>query len=268
LSILKSPEGESKGCAFLRYKTRDSAVNAVTQLNGSHKMPGSPSALVVKFAESKPKDRPDQRDGRNSHRLPPVATPVPDPISQLAAIQQLQQLQLLASNPVLSLLLEQITAAASGSLGALGAGALGGLGGLGAVPGLGAGVGGYGGIGAYGASSPFLPASTPSFGGPAGDPGPAGSNKEGPPGANLFVYHLPNHYNDIDLYDAFCPFGNVLSAKVFMDRETNTSRCFGFVSFDTPEAAQVAIAQMNGFQVGQKRLKVQLKTNKPGGRPY
>ena len=40
----------------------------------------------------------------------------------------------------------------------------------------------------------------------------------------------------------------------------------GFVSFDTPEAAQVAIAQMNGFQVGQKRLKVQLKTQgKPGG---
>lgn len=49
----------------------------------------------------------------------------------------------------------------------------------------------------------------------------------------------------------------------------------GFVSFDAPEAAQVAISQMNGFQAGQKRLKVQLKTQgKPGGgggggsRPY
>lgn len=33
----------------------------------------------------------------------------------------------------------------------------------------------------------------------------------------------------------------------------------GFVSYDNPTSAQSAINQMNGYQIGMKRLKVQLK---------
>lgn len=36
----------------------------------------------------------------------------------------------------------------------------------------------------------------------------------------------------------------------------------GFVSFDNPSSAQAAINQMNGFQIGMKRLKVQLKKHR------
>ena len=54
----------------------------------------------------------------------------------------------------------------------------------------------------------------------------------------------------------FLPFGNVISSKVFIDRATNQSKCFGFVSFDNPTSAQAAIGAMNGFQIGMKRLKV------------
>ena len=50
--------------------------------------------------------------------------------------------------------------------------------------------------------------------------------------------------------------GNVISSKVFIDRATNQSKCFGFVSFDNPTSAQAAIGAMNGFQIGMKRLKV------------
>ena len=56
----------------------------------------------------------------------------------------------------------------------------------------------------------------------------------------------------------FLPFGNVISSKVFIDRATNQSKCFGFVSFDNPTSAQAAIVAMNGFQIGMKRLKVLL----------
>jgi len=42
----------------------------------------------------------------------------------------------------------------------------------------------------------------------------------------------------------------------------------GFVSFDNPASAQTAIQAMNGFQIGMKRLKVQLKRPKDASRPY
>ncbi|XP_078663545.1 CUGBP Elav-like family member 2 isoform X8 [Branchiostoma floridae x Branchiostoma belcheri] len=96
----------------------------------------------------------------------------------------------------------------------------------------------------------------------------AGKQKEGPEGANLFIYHLPQEFGDQDLMQTFMPFGNVISAKVFIDKQTNLSKCFGFVSYDNPVAAQAAIQAMNGFQIGMKRLKVQLKRPKDANKPY
>ena len=83
--------------------------------------------------------------------------------------------------------------------------------------------------------------------------------QEGPQGANLFIYHLPRDITDADLATLFAPFGNVISAKVFVDKKTSDSKGFGFVSYDNTASAEASISAMNGFQIGSKRLKVQHK---------
>lgn len=42
----------------------------------------------------------------------------------------------------------------------------------------------------------------------------------------------------------------------------------GFVSYDSPAAAQMAINMMNGCQLGGKKLKVQVKRDNKQSKPY
>lgn len=97
-------------------------------------------------------------------------------------------------------------------------------------------------------------------------PGPpiqtTNSNK-GPDGANLFIFHIPNNFTNLDMYNLFCPFGSLLSVRIMVEKDTGRSRGFGFVSYSSPESAASAIKELNGYVIGNKRLKVQHKQIKP-----
>jgi RNA recognition motif-containing protein len=72
----------------------------------------------------------------------------------------------------------------------------------------------------------------------------------------LFVGSLPWAIDDNSLRDLFAEFGDVLSAKVIVDRETNRSRGFGFVEFEDNAAAQAAIAKLNNSEMNGRTIVV------------
>ncbi|GAB6283193.1 MAG: hypothetical protein STSR0008_19500 [Ignavibacterium sp.] len=62
----------------------------------------------------------------------------------------------------------------------------------------------------------------------------------------LFVGSLPWKVNDNSLKKTFEKFGNVISAKVVMDKQSGRSRGFGFVEMENETEAQSAITNLNG----------------------
>jgi RNA recognition motif-containing protein len=73
---------------------------------------------------------------------------------------------------------------------------------------------------------------------------------------NIYVSNLSFNVQDEDLREFFTPFGEVSSAKIIMDRDTNKSRGFGFVEMSDDEAAKKAVAELDGATVEGRTIKV------------
>jgi len=247
LTILRNPDGTSKGCSFLKFTQRSAALNAINAMHNSRIMEGASSPLVVKFADTE-KDKMMRRMNSSVGLVYAGFPAMAGSVNQYAMYQQqmLQQQALMLQG----LIPGQSTIGAS----AIPEGALVG----GQSPAATAGL--FGNIPMAISFNPQLAALNMQAS--------RVPQKEGPEGANLFIYHLPQEFTDSDLFQTFGPFGNVISAKVFVDKVTNLSKCFGFVSYDNAISAQAAINAMNGFQIGMKRLKVQLKRAKDTSKPY
>ncbi|XP_030556635.1 CUGBP Elav-like family member 1 isoform X4 [Drosophila novamexicana] len=345
-TVLRDQVGQSKGCAFVTFATKQNAIGAIKALHQSQTMEGCSAPLVVKFADTQ-----KEKDQKKMQQLQAIcgisaltqtpsgaaaaaATPTANtataliaaapaaqrtnpsmaaalagvpPVQQAGAAGQTATLVTVPTSAALSASLAPAllgssphhaqtpgaAAAAAAAAYHLSADPTGGLGpasaahlqlyqhmqayalhpahylqgpanaadpyGTSTLSGLtnGASAAAYGAAQSLNASALQAAAA-----------GVAGKQIEGPDGSNLFIYHLPQEFIDTDLASTFLPFGNVLSAKVFIDKQTNLSKCFGFVSYDNPHSANAAIQAMHGFQIGTKRLKVQLKRPKDTGKPY
>ena len=63
---------------------------------------------------------------------------------------------------------------------------------------------------------------------------------------NIYCGNLSYQSADEDLNTLFQEYGDVASAKVIRDRETDRSRGFGFVEMESDDEAQNAIDALNG----------------------
>nr|XP_023399638.1 CUGBP Elav-like family member 4 isoform X40 [Loxodonta africana] len=303
-TILRGPDGNSKGCAFVKYSSHAEAQAAINALHGSQTMPGASSSLVVKFADTD-KERTMRRMQQMAGQMGmfnPMAIPFGAYGAYAQALMQ-QQAALMASvaqggylNPMAAFAAAQMQQMAALNMNGLAAAPMTPTSGGSTPPGITApavpsipspiGVNGFTGLPPQANGQPTAeavfangihpyPAQSPTAADPlqqayagvqqyaAAYPAAYGQisqafpqpppmipqqQREGPEGCNLFIYHLPQEFGDAELMQMFLP--------------------FGFVSFDNPASAQTAIQAMNGFQIGMKRLKVQLKRPKDANRPY
>ncbi|XP_036999669.2 polyadenylate-binding protein 1-like [Artibeus jamaicensis] len=69
---------------------------------------------------------------------------------------------------------------------------------------------------------------------------------------NIFIKNLDKSIKKKALYDTFFAFGNILSCKVVCDE--NRSKCYGFVHFETEEAAERSMEKMNGMLLNDHKI--------------
>ena len=73
---------------------------------------------------------------------------------------------------------------------------------------------------------------------------------------NLMVNYIPTTIDELQLRQLFEMYGPIESVKIVCDRETRTSRGYGFVKYRFAFSAIHAIQYLNGYPLMNKRLKV------------
>ncbi|XP_062231253.1 RNA-binding protein BRN1-like isoform X2 [Phragmites australis] len=257
LQILRGSQQTSKaGCAFLKYETREQAVAAIEALNGKHKIEGSSVPLVVKWADTE-----KERQTRKA-----------------------QKAQFQSSNMLNANAMQQTSL-----FGALQMGYVPQYNGFGYQP-----------QGTYGLMQypPLSPVQNHAAFQNMVQPVNQGSSMRGA-NSELSPNSVSRSFNSAQLGSPYSPVlgvqypgvypGGAINNRPFVNSHnsikvpnSNTNsptssnassnpcpQTEGFVSYDNPASAQAAISMMNGFQLGGKKLKVQLKRdNSKHSKPF
>lgn len=281
--LMKDPgTSQSRGCAFVKYAFKEDAINAIKAMHGIVTMPGSSRPLEVKFAES--------RRAAASASAATNAIVGSGAAGQQASTGMHPGVVGVTGTPAAGWVTGGATAPVAGWMTAnvvapsnLNPRSAGGwteyftadnrayyhseatgltqwtkppefdrlcaattmassvMGGAAGIPGSGGGI--------------LLPPTNTTTGGGSGT-----SDVAGPPGANVFVFHIPNEWTQNDVAAHFSHFGPVISCYIATDRATGRNKGYGFVSYDNIQSAANAVLGMNGYLVGSKRLKVSIKT--------
>ena len=83
---------------------------------------------------------------------------------------------------------------------------------------------------------------------------------------NIYIGNLSFQAGDDDLLKIFEAYGEVTSAKIIIDRMSGRSRGYGFIEMPDDGAAQKAIDELNGKEIGGRALTVNQarpKENRP-----
>lgn len=80
---------------------------------------------------------------------------------------------------------------------------------------------------------------------------------------NIYVGNLSYNLTEDELSQIFGEYGEVVSVKIVMDRETGRAKGFGFVEMANEEEGEKAVEELDGAEVGGRDMKV----NKAKPRP-
>lgn len=72
----------------------------------------------------------------------------------------------------------------------------------------------------------------------------------------IYVGNLSFSVNDEELQQAFSSFGNVISARIVIDKMSGRSKGFGFVEIEDDAGADAAISKMDGQEIGGRPVRV------------
>lgn len=250
-----STSGQGKGCAFVKFAYKEQALHAIKLLSGMQQLSGAPRPLEVRFAESKKTI---------------AAAAVGQPGGAAFGVSPAGMAALGGGNVAAGMNRPVNAMTAQGMIPTATTGAMAGQ--------------MYSQGGAAAATTPMMANHNPRTAGPwkeyftdEGRPyyhnettqqtqweRPAEFDRQdvaGPPGANIFVFHVPNDWTQQDLITNFSHFGPILSARIATDKTTGRNKGYAFVSYANIQSAAQAVQQMNGFMAGTKRLKVSIKQN-------